>query len=218
MSNYVKVSLIEYLNESKVEVRKLKKQLKEEESKFFHLTYNNPVWEDKWDELEKTREELSDKVGNIRRRLFELTGDYYGETNKKTKKEPPGLHNTYDHPADVPKNVYRWLTSNSSLLYSDATDAVRWYRIINTKKDQRYPSGDITIYRAVDNKDYDDIREGDWVTTYESYARKHLENYFDGKGKIIEMTVDGKDVLVSPTGDHEEAIYAPLELSIDIRL
>jgi len=42
--------------------------------------------------------------------------------------------------------------------------------------------------------------------------------YFDGKGRIISMDVDGRDVLVSPTGNYEEAIYAPLKYSIDVKL
>ena len=101
---------------------------------------------------------------------------------------------------------------------TDATDAVRWSRIINTKDDARYPRGEITIYRAVDNHNYDEIREGDWVTTDEKYAIQHNDMYFDGKGKIISMDVDGRDVLVSPTGNYEEAIYAPLKYSIDVKL
>ena len=149
-----------------------------------------------------------------------MTGDYYGETKdeKQQKKiKPNGLDATYNSPLKVPKEIYRWLQSNSSLLNSDATDAVRWARIVNSKNDKRYPSGRITIYRAVDNNDYDEIREGDWVSTDENYANKHNQMYFNGQGNVISMDVDGRDVLVSPTGNYEEAIYAPLEHSIDIK-
>lgn len=55
------------------------------------------------------------------------------------------------------------------------------------------------------------------MTTDEEYAIQHNERYFDGKGKVISMDVDGSDVLQSPTGDPEEAIYAPMEYSIDIK-
>jgi len=161
----------------------------------------------------------------IRRMLYKLTGDWYGITKEekdtkeaKKKIKPRGLNSTYNNPLDVPKNVYRWILNNTSLLTTDATDAVRWSRIINTKNDERYPNEEITIYRAVDNHDYDDIREGDWVTTDENYAINHNNKYFDGNGKIISMVVNGRDVLVSPTGNYEEAIYAPLKYSIDIKL
>jgi len=32
------------------------------------------------------------------------------------------------------------------------------------------------------------------------------------------MDVNGRDVLISPTGNNEEAIYAPLKYSIDVKL
>ena len=116
------------------------------------------------------------------------------------------------------QTVYRWIFKKSSLLTSDATDAVRWSRIINSRDDDRYPRGEMTIYRTVDNHKYNEIREGDLVTNDEKYAVQHNERYFDGRGKVISMDVDGRDVLMSPTGDPEEAIYAPLEYSIDIKL
>ena len=174
----------------------------------------------KWGDEYPEWVELVKKMDDIRRRLYQLTGDPYGETKQekeKQNKKPKGVESSYNHPLKVPKQVYKWLSKNSSLLYSDATDAVRWYRIINTSYDQRYPKGEMTIYRAVDNKNYDEIRPGDWVTTEEKYAIEHNDRYFNGKGKIIEMDVNGRDVLVSPTGDREEAIYAPLELSLDIK-
>lgn len=167
-----------------------------------------------WDEKEK-------EANEIYKKLYQLTGDPYGRTKEEKAKKyikPNGLYDHYDHPAKVPKDVYRWILQNSSLLYSDATDAVRWSRIINTKNDDRYPSGNITIYRAVDNKDYNEIRPGDWVTTDKKYAIQHNNRYFGGKGKIISMDVDGRDVLLSPTGNYEEAIYAPLKYSIDVKL
>lgn len=170
--------------------------------------FNQKDWEAKGDEAVKIRQEL-----------FKLTGDYYGETKEDKAKQnikPKGVDDRYDSPEDVPLNVYRWISKNTSILTSDASDAIRWSRIINTKNDWRYPSGTITVYRAVDNTSYNDIREGDWVTTDRKYAIDHNNRYFNGKGKVIEMEVDGKDVLVSPTGNAEEAIYAPLEYSIDI--
>lgn len=179
-------------------------------------------------ELEKARkkedwplfDKLVDDTNIIRRKLYQLTGDGYGRTKEekeKTNVKPRGLNRRYNYPTDVPKSVYRWILSNTSLLTTDATDAVRWSRIINSKDDARY-RGDITIYRAVDNNDYDDIREGDWVTTDEEYAIEHNNRYFNGAGKIISMDVNGRDVLVSPTGNSEEAIYAPLRYSIDVKL
>jgi hypothetical protein len=114
--------------------------------------------------------------------------------------------------------IHRYIFKHKPLLTSDATDAVRWSRIINSRNEQRYPSMETTIYRAVDNRDYDEIREGDWVTTDEKYAIQHNNKYFDGQGKVISMVVDGRDVLVSPTGNSEEAIYAPLKYSIDVKI
>ena len=179
-------------------------------------------------ELEKARtsrdydsfDKIVDNMNNIRRKLHQLTGDSYGRTEQEKQKKnikPNGLNKRYDYPTDVPKNVYRWILNNTSLLTTDATDAVRWSRIINSKDDARY-RGEITIYRAVDNQDYDEIREGDWVTTDERYAIEHNNRYFNGNGKIISMDVNGRDVLVSPTGNNEEAIYAPLKYSIDVKL
>jgi hypothetical protein len=214
--NLIREIFFEYLNENQdIEIKNLQKELK-------HLEKNEI---DRLHRLKKggTKEwdDLVEKINAIHRKLYQLTGDPYGETkedNAKKKIKPTGLDNDYDHPADVPKDVYRWIFKNMPLLTSDATDAVRWSRIINTKNDERYPSGDITIYRAVNNNNYRKIREGDWVTTDEKYAIEHNNRYFNGRGKIISMNVDGRDVLVSPTGDSEEAIYAPLKYSIDIKI
>ena len=161
------------------------------------------------------------KADGVRRELYQLTGDPYGETKadkEKKRVKPNGVDGVYDHPTDVPKNVYKWILQNTSLLSTDASDAVRWSRIINTRNDSRYPSGNLTIYRAVDNPDYDEIREGDWVTTDEKYAVEHNNRYFNGNGNVISDIVDGRDVLVSPTGNNEEAIYAPVNYSIDFKL
>jgi hypothetical protein len=144
--------------------------------------------------------------------LSALTGDPYGK--KTVKLQTPSddaLNAEYSSPKDVPQDVRAWVQKNSSILTSDATDAVRWGRIADTLKDDRYPSGDLTIYRAV--ADGDEIRAGDWVTTERRYAEMHLSKYLSGKGQILEETVNGRDVLVSPTGDNEEAIYAPRSLS-----
>jgi hypothetical protein len=214
LKKFIATTVREYLNEqvSNDEVKKLQKQLKKLDNWFVDFagtTFSAKYWDEKVEE-----------ANEIRRKLYQLTGDPYGETKEdKAKKnvKPNGLNKRYDYPTDVPKNVYRWILNNQSLLYSDATDAVRWSRIINSKDDVRY-RGDITIYRAVDNHDYDDIREGDWVTTDEKYAIEHNNRYFNGNGKIISMDVNGRDVLVSPTGNNEEAIYAPLKYSIDVKL
>lgn len=199
------------LNETKnAEVVKLQKELKDLDNWFYNHTSGKPgheFWEQKGEEARQ-----------IRLKLFQLTGDYYGVTKEKKNINPKGLNDRYDHPSNVPRNVYKWILYNTSLLNTDATDAVRWSRIINTKNDPRYPNYQITIYRAVDNHDYNEIREGDWVTTEEKYAIQHNNMYFDGNGKIISMNVNGRDVLISPTGNNEEAIYAPLEDSIDVKL
>lgn len=200
-----------YFIENKEEISNLKKELKKVESWFGTVPYKGN--EDLFDKMEIKAKEL-------RKKLYDLTGDPYGEIKKdkdKKKIKPKGLNDHYDSPEDVPVDVYKWIFSNSSLLTSDATDAVRWSRIINTKDDDRYDS-ELTVYRAVDDKSYDEIRPGDWVTTEEEYAIRHNEKYFNGDGYILSMNVDGKDVLVSPTGNSEEAIYAPLEYSIDVDL
>lgn len=201
-----------YLCEDKNEIIKLKKELRDVEDWFMNAPSYLRLDNVKRDEKEK-------QASLLRRRLFQLTGDPYGRTEKekiKPKSPPRGLKAKYESPFDVPLVVYKWILTHESLLNSDATDAVRWSRIINTRDDERYPSGKMTIYRAVDNSSYDEIREGDWVTTDEDYAIDHNERYFNGNGNILSMDVDGRDVLVSPTGNSEEAIYAPLEYSIDV--
>lgn len=211
--------IFEEIDSNQSEIDRLKKELWEKESWFQKNPYYHPKWKNNPTKYQETRENQEKKCVIIRKRLFDLTGDYYGETKKEKdskKIKPKGLDDEYNNPFEVPKEIYRWLTSNSSTLYSDASDAVRWYRIINTKDESRYPDGMITIYRAVDNQDYDDIRPGDWVTTNEEYAQQHNTRYFNGKGKVISDEVNGRDVLVSPTGDRDEAIYAPLKYSADI--
>ncbi len=211
----IATNIRKYLNESSNdEIKLLQKELKKLDDWFYNggKGLGNRTQE-QWDKK-------SEDANKIRRKLYQLTNDSYGRTKQEKEKgkiKPSGLNDRYDYPTEVPKNVYRWIFKNTSILTTDANDAVRWSRIINTKDDERY-GGEITIYRAVDNHDYDDIREGDWVTTDERYAIEHNDRYFNGKGKIISMDVDGKDVLVSPTGNYEEAIYAPLKYSIDVKL
>lgn len=215
LRKFIATTIREYLSESSNnEIKNLQKELKRLENvELDKLRKLNKGGSLEWDKL-------VDEINAIRRKLYQLTGDSYGETKEekaKKKIKPSGLNDRYVHPTDVPKNVYRWILSNTSLLTTDATDAVRWSRIINSKDDARY-RGEIIIYRAVENHDYEEIREGDWVTTEERYAIEHNNRYFNGKGKIISMDVNGKDVLVSPTGNNEEAIYAPLKYSIDVKL
>ena len=215
LRKFIQTTIREYLNESSNnEIKLLQKELNRLENiELDKLRKRGKSGSSEWDDL-------VDKIHTIHRKLYQLTGDSYGETKEdKTKKniKPNGLDKKYDYPTDVPKNVYKWILYNQSLLYSDATDAVRWSRIINTKDEPRY-RGEITIYRAVDNHNYEGIRAGDWVTTDEKYAIKHNNRYFNGRGKILSMDVNGRDVLISPTGDKEEAIYAPLKYSIDVKL
>lgn len=203
------VENLEQLYESNSEIKKIQRELWNVEHWFESNKYNEKTWGDK-----------EEQAKLLRLKLFALTGDYYGETKidrDKKNIKPQGLNKSYNSPEDVPVSVYKWILANTSLLNTDATDAVRFSRIINTANDDRYPQGMMTIYRAVDNPEYDEIRSGDWVTTDIKYAENHLRMYFDS-GKIISADVDGKDVLISPTGDTEEAIYAPLEDSINIKL
>jgi hypothetical protein len=160
---------------------------------------------------------------NLRNELAKLTGDPYGEAKTRSGRRvdefpapsADALNAEYLAPDDVPKSVRRWVRSNAQTLTSDATDAVRWGRIIDTLQDDRYPSGNLTIYRAIENGD--EIRPGDWVTTDEDYAKSHNDRYFNGRGQVLSETVDGRDVLASPTGNAEEAIYAPRSLSGPIK-
>lgn len=162
-------------------------------------------------------QELANKAALIRKRLVDLTGDCYGAPRFAKKREiPPSdelLNAGYATPDEVPKEVMGWLICHNQIIMSDATDAVRWARIVNTLDDDRYPKGSLTIYRAVATNSIPDIRPGDWVTTNIAYAEQHLEKYFDGNGEILTLDADGADVLVSPTGNGEESIYAPMEFS-----
>ncbi len=149
---------------------------------------------------------------SLKERLNALRAEFASLTsNKPARPSDKALQAQYDTPDQVPINVRNWVRDNASLLTSDATDATRWNRIADTLDDDRYPSGDLTIYRAV--ADGDEIRAGDWVSTDRKYAEMHLSKYLNGKGEILEETVNGRDVLVSPTGNNEEAIYAPRSLS-----
>jgi hypothetical protein len=158
-------------------------------------------------------EAIERRAVEIRKQLFELTGDWYGRPKQPKEPRPSGdeLDAAYESPDCVPAHVLRWVRRHCSLLNSDATDAVRWSRIIDTRDDERYPEGEIVVYRAV--ADGDDIRPGDWVTLEREYAEEHLRRWLNNRGRILTECVDGRDVLVSPTGNPEEAIYAPRELS-----
>lgn len=140
------------IRESDSRVEKLKSDLKA----IGDWVYTHPMFSPGWSqELFDSKEQ---EAITIRRELKKLTGDYHGRsaTERAPMTKPSGLNASYDHPEDVPLDVYRWINKRMSLLTSDATDAVRWSRIINTKDDPRYPSGEITIYRAVDDRRYDE--------------------------------------------------------------
>jgi len=187
------------------QVRKLQEELAQIESEFEVLRKPGAYDDKKW-------ESISDRAALVRAELIKLTGDPYGkQKNKKTSKPSDDILNAkYDSPSKVPEEVMSWLIKNNQILTSDATDAVRWSRIYDTLNDERYPPGEVTIYRAVIG---DGIRPGDWVTTSREYAEDHNDRYLEGKGNIIEDVVNGPDLLVSPTGNLEEAIFAPREFS-----
>ena len=154
---------------------------------------------------------ISAAAAQCRGRLFTLTGDWYGRPRVKIPRPSDDeLGAVYDTPDQIPKPVMQWALKNLGLLTSDATDLVRWSRIVNTLEDDRLDPGPVTLYRAVAG---DEIRPGDWVTTLESYARMHLQRHLKGKGQVVQMDVDGLDVLLSPSGNFEELIYAPREFS-----
>lgn len=192
-------------NQSAVpDVAGLQKQLADVEAKYEVLRTQKKQHTPEWDAIAK-------EAAPIHVKLFELTGDWYGRPKVKlVKPSDDDLLAEYETPGDVPQHVMNWLLKRNQILTSDATDAVRWSRIVGTKKDDRYPSGDMTVYRAVIG---DEIRPGDWVTTDLSYAQDHLRRYLGRGGQVLQLDVDGRDVLVSPTGNSEEAIYAPLEFS-----
>lgn len=195
------------------QIKQLQQQLADIEKRFEPLRKNRsrtPEWEREWNDIIKA-------AAPVHAELWELTGNAYGHSKKAKPPRPDDdlLCARYDSPEDVPAEVMQWVRRNNSITTSDATDAVRWARIVDTQGDDRYPSGEITLYRAIELGDHivDEIRPGDWVTDSLEYAQSHLSRYFNGKGSILEMDVDGCDVLVSPTGNHEEAIYAPMHLS-----
>lgn len=162
-------------------------------------------WEAQW-------ESIIEDARQVRAVLYALTGDPYGKP-KEPRPKPPAdelLEAAYSHPSEVPPEVMDWLRRRNQILTSDASDAVRWCRIVDTLRDDRLAAGEVTIYRAVDG---DEIRPGDWVTTERAYAEEHLRRWLGGRGQVLEDVVDGRDVLASPTGNAEEAIYAPRSLS-----
>ena len=207
-----KPTLPQLKSESEIEV--LQKQIADIEKRFEPLRENKLYNTQQWDEL------LA-QLPPIRKKLFELTGDAYGRPKQEKQKRPDDdlLYARYDAPGDVPAQVMAWVRTNSSVITSDASDAVRWSRIVDTKRDDRFPAGDVTLYRAIGRGDdiIEEIRPGDWVTTSLEYAQDHLKRWLDGRGSILEMNVDGRDVLASPTGNHEEAIFAPMDMSGPIK-
>lgn len=198
------------------EVKVLQEQLRNHDRSYNPKTdYNDP---------DGTPSAFGIKAKALRAELFKLTGDSYGikrnksgaKSVKDVKPSEELLEATYLSPDDVPLDVSNWVKRNCSLLFSDATDAVRWSRIEDSLDHERYEEGEITLYRALNivNEMGDiDIRPGDWVTTIESYAEEHNRRYFDGMGQVLSMVCNGADVLFSPTGNSEEAIYAPRQLS-----
>jgi hypothetical protein len=97
----MKTEFIDFLNENS-EVKKLQKELKQKEDWFYYHGYGKPGHEH-WDEK-------AEECAEIRRKLYQLTGDYYGKTNADKEKKnvkPKGLNNSYDYPTDVPKSVYK---------------------------------------------------------------------------------------------------------------
>ena len=162
-------------------VKKLQDQLAAIEAEYEPLR-KRKAFGAEWSDVET-------RADAVMSRLRALTGDPYGKKSVKAKKPSDALLNAeYLLPTDVPKDVRVWIQKNAGILTSDATDAVRWGRITDTLKDDRYPSGELTIYRAV--ADGSEIRAGDWVTTDRKYAEMHLSKYLSGKGEILEETVN----------------------------
>jgi hypothetical protein len=190
-------------------VEELQKQLADAEGRFRPLSEKGVRGGPEWDQIAR-------EAAALRNRLFEMTGDYYGRPKVKlVRPSDELLEACYSSPDDVPEEVMKWVKSKSSTLFADASDAVRWARIVGTQGHERFDHGDVTLYRAIgDGAGMDEeIRPGDWVTAERSYAELHLQRSLAGRGQILEITVDGRDVLASPTGNSEEAIYAPYELS-----
>lgn len=190
-------------------VEELQEQLAQVEERFKSLAARGAQRGPEWEQVRKD-------AAAVRQQLFDLTGDYEGKPKVKLQRPDDALLEAeYASPDDVPEAVMKWVRSKSSTLFADASDAVRWARIVDTRGHDRLPSGEVTLYRAIASGTVmvDEIRPGDWVTADRSYAEDHLQRSLGGNGQILEMTVDGRDVLASPTGNDEEAIYAPRELS-----
>lgn len=191
-------------------VKALQAQLKSVELRFEPLRAGRQQDSAAW-------QEVAARAAAIRRQLWALTGDAYGKSKQPKAQQPDEalLCARYESPDEVPAEVMAWVRRHANILTSDATDAVRWSRIVQTEHDERYPPGGLTLYRAVGRggEIVPEIRPGDWVSTSRDYAQMHLERYLGGKGQILQEDVDGCDVLASPTGNPEEAIFAPMHLS-----
>ncbi len=153
------------------EIADLKRRLREADSQAVRLRYDGPH--------AKERDEAIEAARAMRKRLFELTGDAYGGKTKPPRPPPDdALNAEYLSPGDVPADVMAY-ERQRSVVTSDATDAQRWARIVDTLDDERL-SGDVTLYRATE--DGDDIRPGDWVTLDRAYAEEHNRRWLDGRG------------------------------------
>lgn len=160
-------------------------------------------------------EALREWAKDLRVMLHALTGDWYGKPQAgKYRPSSEVVDAVYDSPDAIPLELLNWARKNSAVT-SDATDLMRWARIVDSGRHERFESGPMTVFRAIGRGDHFEevIRPGDWVTPDRAYAEDHLQRWLGGDGQVLEMNVDGRDVLVSPTGNAEEAIYAPFDLS-----
>lgn len=69
-------------------------------------------------------------------------------------------------------------------------------------KVRRKPESVVTIYRAVP-EGVTVINKGDWVTPSLTYAKLHLNNVLEGKGKIIAKKVKAKDLFTDANSLNE---------------
>lgn len=125
----------------------------------------------------------------------------------QTKGYSPNIDNRMMHAAPNSRDGYSVRFDDLSPMYGDdiyspyaenyfgTGESYDGAAIAAIQNAQNNPNGLVTVYRAIPSGSPDSVlRNGDWVTTVEDYARKHGERTLEGAFRIIEETVPARNL------------------------
>ena len=125
----------------------------------------------------------------------------------QTKGYSPNIDNRMMHAAPNSRDGYSVRFDDLSPMYGDdiyspyaenyfgTGESYDGAAIAAIQNAQNNPNGLVTVYRAIPSGSPDSVlRNGDWVTTVEDYARKHGERTLEGAYRIIEETVPARNL------------------------